>query len=181
MLGVRLPNTCTCSGSAHLDFSEPRVNHVFPYQIAFPQNNAAQNCLTQCSAFGYPAAGMEDGNQCCVWFTSVERLRRSLRKHYSLGCGDVADITNNGGTTAPETDCSTVCSGDPSHLCGGAQRLQLYLWNGVLNNWQSPANIGGYEVRAKFPLPIYARAFYKAIRYSTLSPVSYLHWLPPSV
>jgi hypothetical protein len=64
-----------------------------------------------------------------------------------LGCGDVADITNNGGTTAAETDCTMACSGDPLHLCGGAERLQLYLWNGDLNNWQTPANIGGYEVR----------------------------------
>jgi hypothetical protein len=69
---------------------------------------------------------------------------------YSLGCGDVADISNNKGTTAAETDCNTACSGDSSHLCGGAQRLQLYLWNGTLNNWQTPSNIGRYEVRTKF-------------------------------
>ena len=68
----------------------------------------------------------------------------------TLGCGDVADITNNGGTTAAETNCSTACSGDSSHLCGGPQKLQLYLWNGVLNNWQTPANIGKYEVRTNF-------------------------------
>ncbi|KAF8500811.1 copper radical oxidase [Russula emetica] len=105
--------------------AEPNATHVFPYQIIFLQNNSAQNCLTQCSTFGYPAAGMENGDEC--W------------------CGDVADISNNGGTTAAETDCNTTCSGDSSHLCGGAQRLQLYLWNGTLNNWQTPSNIGQYE------------------------------------
>ena len=66
------------------------------------------------------------------------------------GCGDVDDITNNGGTTAPETDCNIACSGDPLHLCGGGQRLQLYLWSGALNNWQTPANTGFYEVRTYF-------------------------------
>jgi len=80
-----------------------------------------------------------------------------------LGCGDVADISNNGGMTAAETDCNTTCSGDSSHLCGGAQRLQLYLWNGTLNNWHTPSNIGRYEVRTKIPFPIHAQARYNFI------------------
>ncbi|KAH9075011.1 copper radical oxidase [Lactarius deliciosus] len=105
--------------------AEPAPNNVFPYHINLPGNNSAQNCLSQCSAFGYPAAGMEYGHEC--W------------------CGDVADITNNGGTTAPESDCTIPCSGDSLHLCGDGWRLQLYLWNGTLNNWATPANIGRYE------------------------------------
>ena len=74
----------------------------------------------------------------------------------SLGCGDVADISVIEGTTAAEGDCNTACSGDSSHLCGGTQRLQLYLWNGTLNNWHTPSNIGRYEVRTRIPLPIHA-------------------------
>ncbi|KAI0294118.1 galactose oxidase [Multifurca ochricompacta] len=105
--------------------AEPGAVRVFPYQIILSQNNTADNCLSLCSTFGYPAAGMEFGDEC--W------------------CGDVADITANGGTTAAETDCSMACSGDPLHLCGGAQRLQLYLWNGNLHNWNTPANPGHYE------------------------------------
>ncbi|KAI0246520.1 copper radical oxidase [Lactifluus subvellereus] len=105
--------------------AEPGAVRVFPYQIILANNNTAQNCLSQCSAFGYPAAGMEFGDEC--W------------------CGDVADITNNGGKTAPETECSMACSGDPLHLCGGTRRLQLYLWNGNLFTWNTPTNIGRYE------------------------------------
>ena len=82
---------------------------------------------------------------------------------YLLGCGDVADISDIEGTTAAETDCNTACSGDSSHLCGGAQRLQLYLWNSTLNNWHTPSNIGQYEVRIKIPLPIHALARYNFI------------------
>jgi hypothetical protein len=81
-----------------------------------------------------------------------------------LGCGDVADITNNGGTTAPETDCNMACSGDPIHLCGGGRRLQLYLWNGVLNNWQTPTNIGQYQVRVFSPF-IFVRMCTKRLFY----------------
>ena len=62
------------------------------------------------------------------------------------GCGDVEDITANGGTMAPETDCSQACSGDPIHLCGGSERLSLYEWQGNLQTWNTPANTGRYEV-----------------------------------
>jgi hypothetical protein len=86
-----------------------------------------------------------------------ERLRHRLRKHHSLGCGDAADITNNGGTTVAETNCTTACSGDASHLCGGAQTLQLYLWNGTLNNWHTPTDIGQYEVCTNPPSYTFTR------------------------
>jgi hypothetical protein len=79
---------------------------------------------------------------------------------YSLGCGDVADISNNHGTTAAEADCNMTCSGDPSHLCGGFWRLQLYLWKGTLNTWHTPSNIGRYEVCTIIPLPIHAQTSY---------------------
>ncbi|KAH8977309.1 hypothetical protein EDB86DRAFT_1233161 [Lactarius hatsudake] len=34
---------------------------------------------------------------------------------------------------AAEDDCTTACSGDPLHPCGGSWRLQLYLWDSNLN------------------------------------------------
>ncbi len=81
-------------------------------------------------------------------------LSLRLQKHtLHLGCGDVSDITNNGGKTAAESDCATACSGDPLHLCGGTSMLQLYLWNGTFNTWDTPANIGRYEVFT-FSLPV---------------------------
>lgn len=41
---------------------------VFPYQIINTNNNSAEACLNQCGAFGYPAAGMEYGDECCEFF-----------------------------------------------------------------------------------------------------------------
>ena len=70
-----------------------------------------------------------------------------------LGCGDVADITTNGGTTAPASDCTMPCTGDSLHLCGDINRLQLYLWKGTLNTWDTPTNMGSYEV-SPFSLPV---------------------------
>ncbi|KAH8113137.1 copper radical oxidase [Phellopilus nigrolimitatus] len=105
--------------------AEPGANRTFPYQIILQNNNSATNCLSLCSAYGYPAAGMEFSDEC--W------------------CGDVEDIAANGGTMALETDCSAACSGDPIHLCGGAERLSLYEWQGGLNIWHTPENTGRYE------------------------------------
>ncbi|EIN04521.1 galactose oxidase [Punctularia strigosozonata HHB-11173 SS5] len=102
------------------------ATRVFPYQNIWTNNNTVEACLTQCSDFGYPAAGMEFGDEC--W------------------CGDVSDVTNNpNGGLAPETDCSAPCSGDPIHLCGGANRLQYYQYEGGLQTWHTPSNIGRYE------------------------------------
>ena len=63
--------------------SEPGgTSRVFPYQIMFPQNNTIQSCLTRCSTYGYPAAGLENGDECCMWSTAVGRLRCRLWNHY---------------------------------------------------------------------------------------------------
>lgn len=50
---------------------EPGANRTFPYQIINTNNNTATACLTQCAAFGYPAAGMEFGDE-------VHHLHNSL-------------------------------------------------------------------------------------------------------
>ncbi|KAF8577851.1 copper radical oxidase [Ramaria rubella] len=106
--------------------TDDEATRVFPYQLFFTTNNSAEVCLNQCAAFGYPAAGMEFGDEC--W------------------CGDVSDIQAAGATLAPATDCSVPCTGDPIHLCGGAQRLQLYEWVGTpLNLWHTPEVTGFYE------------------------------------
>lgn len=47
----------------------PNGGRNFPYQINFPNNLTATDCLELCAAFGYPAAGMEFGNQCCKYST----------------------------------------------------------------------------------------------------------------
>ncbi|KAI0697984.1 copper radical oxidase [Cytidiella melzeri] len=104
---------------------EPGANRVFPYQIINATDTTVEGCLSQCSAFGYPAGGLEFGDEC--W------------------CGDVSDVAANSPGFGAESDCVIPCSGDPIHLCGGAERLQYYAWNGTLNLWHTPANTGRYE------------------------------------
>ena len=78
---------------------------VFPHQIDWETNNTVVDCINQCQAFGFPAAGLEFGTQCF--------------------CGDVSDAQNNSPGLAPEADCSFPCSGDAIHLCGGPLRLSV--------------------------------------------------------
>jgi hypothetical protein len=40
---------------------------VFPYQLILTKNNSATNCLSQCQKFGFGAAGMEYGEECCTY------------------------------------------------------------------------------------------------------------------
>ncbi|KAF2467278.1 putative glyoxal oxidase precursor [Lindgomyces ingoldianus] len=89
---------------------------ALPYQIILNNNNTANNCISQCSAFGYNAGGMEYGNECY--------------------CGDVADTQAVGATYVSESQCQFACSGNATTICGGARRLSFYTWNGTaLTTW----------------------------------------------
>jgi hypothetical protein len=66
-------------------------------------------------------------------------------------CGDTFDVTEQGATLAPETDCNMPCSGNSSYLCGGPDRISYYTWNGTGANslyvWNYPTGpqAGSYE------------------------------------
>ncbi|KAI4254185.1 MAG: hypothetical protein LQ352_003232 [Teloschistes flavicans] len=89
--------------------SEPANGKIWKYQINLPQNNSATECLSRCAQFGFMAGGMEYGQECY--------------------CGDVVDIQNNGGAVKAESDCNTVCPGDPRYYCGSGARLSWYAWS----------------------------------------------------
>lgn len=112
--------------------AEPGAVRVFPNKMVNTNDNTVQGCLKRCSDYGFPAGGLEYGEECY--------------------CGDVEDIATNGGVMSPESDCNILCTGDPYHLCGGQQRLQLYEWNGNLNVWNQPQNTGRYEFLIGSPI-----------------------------
>ncbi|KAJ7054494.1 glyoxal oxidase N-terminus-domain-containing protein [Mycena amicta] len=75
---------------------EANNERIFPWEIDFISNNSATTCLTQCSDFGFTAGGME------------------------FVCGDVSDVEKSGFGLLDAAECPIPCSGDPTHLCGGA-------------------------------------------------------------
>ncbi|KAI4197801.1 MAG: hypothetical protein LQ350_005706 [Teloschistes chrysophthalmus] len=104
-------------------------NKIWKYQIVSQNANSPTTCLSACQKFGYQAAGLEYGTECY--------------------CGDDVDRAAGGSTAAPESDCSTSCSGDSQYLCGGGNRLTWYLWKGApLYVWNYPtgAAAGQYQL-----------------------------------
>ena len=121
---------------------------TFPYQIILANNNSATNCLSQCSAFGFNAGGMEYGEECCMCPIHPHELFSILTIAFT-DCGDVANIAQTGATSEPLTDCNTVCSGDPRYFCGAGNRLSYYSWTGTpLYTWGTPTGnaAGLYEL-----------------------------------
>ena len=82
-----------------------------------------------------------------LYASSYKSLHIYLQR-FRADCGDVSDLVDNSLGPAPESDCDIACSGDPIHLCGGAERLSVYEWVGEpLNVWHTPEVTGAYEVR----------------------------------
>ena len=50
-------------------------DRVFPNQIINTDNNTVEACLNQCALFGYPAAVLEFGDECCE-YSGIDRKER---------------------------------------------------------------------------------------------------------
>ncbi|TFK38505.1 hypothetical protein BDQ12DRAFT_723345 [Crucibulum laeve] len=120
-LQINLPGQWVYKGCLR----EPEGHQFFSNKIVWTGNNTALACMNQCAAFGYPASGVEFGEECY--------------------CGDKSDVTDNDGVFGAESECTLPCPGDPIHLCGAGNRLSYYEWNGTMDVWQNPSNIGRYE------------------------------------
>jgi hypothetical protein len=107
-----LPGNWTYQGC----LTDDNDNRTFPYQIEFPDNNTATNCLRLCAEFGYGAGGMEYGQQCF--------------------CGDQANIAATPAVFAPDSDCNMACTGNASQICGSGNRISFYNWTGTpVTSW----------------------------------------------
>lgn len=106
------------------------VARTFPNELVLENNNTAENCLTQCSDYGYAHGGMEYGSQCY--------------------CGDAEDIDAAEATLMPESDCNMACSGNATYICGAGNRISYYRWgdDDPLYVWNYPtgAAAGSYEL-----------------------------------
>ncbi|KAK6068607.1 WSC domain-containing protein [Seiridium cupressi] len=109
---------------------------TLPWMAIDLENTTVSSCIAGCSRFGYEAGGIEYGYQCF--------------------CGDIADVVNQGrDTLQPESDCNVPCSGDPTHLCGGGNRLSYYKWTGeTLTSWSyaSGTAAGSYDFIMSSPI-----------------------------
>ncbi|KAG6890187.1 hypothetical protein C0995_010892 [Termitomyces sp. Mi166 len=125
---------------------------ALPYKLVWPTNNTALACVEQCAAFGFSASGVEVREDALLKGGLANRLLRSTKKSVVTiinacipDCGDKADPVNNGAVFGDESECNLPCPGNPVSLCGAGNRLNYYEYNGTLNLWNTPDNIGRYE------------------------------------
>jgi Glyoxal oxidase N-terminus/WSC domain len=122
---TNLPGNWTYQGCLY-DLDVPRS---LKYQLILDKNNTAENCLSQCSKFGYGAGGMEYGREC--W------------------CGDEATVKALNRQLFPDSDCNMPCTGNKTTICGAGNRISYYTWAGTpLNSWDFPT--GGAAGEYKF-------------------------------
>lgn len=55
-------------------YSEPQNGKIWKYQSILTKTNSAAECLSRCSSFGFMAAGMEYGTECCEYTNDVEGI-----------------------------------------------------------------------------------------------------------
>ncbi|KAL9601363.1 MAG: hypothetical protein Q9219_002539 [cf. Caloplaca sp. 3 TL-2023] len=73
-------------------------------------NLTTKGCLSACKSQYFPLAATEYGGECY--------------------CGVVL---GNGTASAPDSDCSTKCTGDSTEICGGRSRLNLYVASDLMS------------------------------------------------
>lgn len=93
------------------------------------KNNTVANCINACQKFGFPAAGVQYGEECY--------------------CGDVNEVLATGPQIRPDAECNMPCAGNASELCGTGGRLQTYYWNSSmpLNDWHYGEDSGAGEYK----------------------------------
>ncbi|PVH95878.1 copper radical oxidase [Periconia macrospinosa] len=128
---IPMPQTGNLTGSFKYQgcYYDDAPTRALPWFLELKTNNTVNNCIKQCSDFGYNTGGLEFGIECY--------------------CGDMADVYAAGVGKAPDTDCATTCSGNASSICGGGRRLSLYTWDGPpLTTWSygSGNDAGRYEL-----------------------------------
>lgn len=67
---------------------------------------------------------------------------------FFIDCGDPSDIARVGATIVADSNCNTVCTGDPRYFCGSGNHLSYYQWSGTpLTQWATPtgAGMGQYQ------------------------------------
>jgi hypothetical protein len=85
-----------------------------------------------------------------LYVLSFSLQYKGHRSIFLSGCGGAEDLPANL-NIAPDTDCNSVCTGDPTEFCGNGNRLQMYTWQGNLNVFHQPSNTGRYEFFGKDP------------------------------
>ncbi|KKY22443.1 putative copper radical oxidase [Diplodia seriata] len=98
--GAKLASSLPSGIAAKGCYTDSATTRAFPTQIYANSSNTPGLCASACREKGYKYAGTQYGSEC--W------------------CGP--SLPTN---TAPASDCSSACAGDPAQTCGGGFRLSV--------------------------------------------------------
>jgi hypothetical protein len=139
--------------------------YTFPWKVwDNSTGNTPVSCIERCQEFGYNAAGLEYGSQCCKLFMFPWLKLSNL----DPVCGDVentlvasAPATNTNPndvqyytySTLPESytdasgQCNSICTGAGQYICGSGNRLTWYSYTGTtpLYKWAEPTGTAAGE------------------------------------
>ncbi|WVW86538.1 hypothetical protein I302_108587 [Kwoniella bestiolae CBS 10118] len=97
-----LPDSMLPSGWSSLGcMVDDQSNRALTGGSTSSSSNTVQSCIASCASKGFTYAGVEYGQEC--W------------------CGKTARLT------AASSGCDVACAGDGSHVCGGSNRLNVYV------------------------------------------------------
>ena len=117
----------------------PRVLSVGTAVSGGASNNSVESCTAACFASGYPLAGVEYSDECCMLIYSI--FRGASPSDLTLRSEDCGTTIGSNGAPAAAGDCNMACSGNGAELCGGPLRLNVYNYTG--SNLPSINNGGG--------------------------------------
>lgn len=121
-LNLRLLKTLTPLCFSISDNVAARTLSVPTAPIGGATNNSVESCTTACAAGGYSLAGVEYSDECCMCHQSPQFRPCPLTSLFE----DCGNTFSNGGAPTAAGDCTMVCSGKSSEICGGPNRLNVY-------------------------------------------------------
>lgn len=103
---------------------------TFPYMVWNNGTfNDAVSCITQCAEFGYNAAGLEYGSEC--FCGDVENINVASAPGVSTDPDATQFYTRSAvPQIVADSQCNSVCPGNPQYLCGSGNLLSYYAWDG---------------------------------------------------
>ncbi|XP_019624450.1 PREDICTED: uncharacterized protein LOC109470109 [Branchiostoma belcheri] len=104
-LVLLLLHTGTVRAAEYMGCYEDGETRVFPWEAVSTSDNSIKFCGLHCKKNGYIYFGMQVASECY--------------------CGTDNNFANLG-TTRPDSECISPCSGNSAEMCGGGYRISIY-------------------------------------------------------
>lgn len=120
MLCVRFPNRYR--SATHTASSDSATVRTLRTQVHPVGGVTVESCTSLCFSNAFTLAGVEFGQECCMFGSSESFPATDDGSHY-VGCDTLNPFS---GVPAPMSTCAMLCAGDVLEICGGPNALNIY-------------------------------------------------------